>query len=67
MYKIHYDGESYGNMLSILEKSCYFSELTIIRSRKVPSGYFMNKKCMGYIDTKGGFSPNELLIRLKGL
>ena len=22
----------------------------------------MNKKCMGYIDTKGGFSPNELLI-----
>ena len=63
-YTVRYDGESYGNMLNILENSCCFTEITVLRSKKIPSGFFFNRQCVGYIYLSGQYSMNEFDITI---
>jgi len=63
-YSVRYDGESYGNMLNILENSCYFSEVSVLRSKKIPSGFFFNRQCIGYIHVSAQYSVNEFDITI---
>jgi len=65
LYRLRYDADSHGNIIGLLDKETISSSIAIFKSRKIPSGFFVNRKAIGYIDASesyGGMSDIKISI-----
>ena len=64
LYKIRYDNDSHGDILALINKETLTSCITIFRSRKISSGFFINSKSVGYINATDCYSLQDLKITM---
>jgi len=64
MYKIKYDSDNHGDMITLLNKETLSSCVTIFRTRKVSAGFFVNSKSVGYINAAECYGLNDLKITI---
>jgi len=64
MYRIRYDNDSHGDIITILNKETFSSCITIFRSKKISSGFFVNLKSVGYINAVDCYNLSDIKITI---
>jgi len=64
LYKIRYDIDSHGDIITLLNKEVLTSTISIFKSRKISSGFFVNSKSIGYINAFDCYSLSDLKITI---
>jgi len=64
MYKFKYDQECYGDVLSVINKECITTGVMLHKMKHIPSGLFLNRHAIGYINADGCYSLNETRITI---
>ena len=64
MYSFRYDAESQGDVMTLISNETMTSSITLIKSRKIPSGYFVNWKSFGFIDSASAYAFCDIRITI---
>ena len=64
MYKFKYDMESYGDVLNVISKDSLTSAVSLFKLKQVPSGFFISKYAIGYVETSCYFAINDVKITI---
>lgn len=64
LYKLRFDTESHGDMLTLLNNETVTSSIVVLKSRKLPAGFFINWKSIGYINPGDCYSIEGFTISI---